>query len=866
MRLSDDCSATAVSLAPAWSGRLILASMVFLLAGWAQVQAADAVPAAPADAVAQAPATPPTGDQPKFRCDEPTYNFPDTWAGEKIPHTYTIHNDGKAVLKILQVRPTCGCTVAEFDKEIAPGKTGHIKSVLTTSKGMHSEMTKTIEVHTNDPNAAKTILYLKGKVRSRIQIDPIGGAQFGRVDLSSDAPLTRVVKVTNNTTAPLRLTPVNPDQKTDPFSVEIKTVKEGEVYELTVIAQKPFRDGSNFVQLAYNTGIAEEPQITVSANLFAPPLMEVMPQVITLATPLQAETQRDITLRYNAEGNMKVLSAAVTNEAIKATLSTQAEGKAYKVQVVIPQGFDAPAGDATQVVIKTDLKDREEIKVPIRTYPQPVQAEALVGKPAPKVPVKLLDGKEVTLGDTDGKVTVLDFWTSWCPHCKKQLPIIQKIAQDYQSKGVQFLLVSQDQVNTKVEKITDTAKQLNVSLPIAWDSTLTSGRKYGATGYPVLFLLGKNGVIEALHRGSRISEEDIRAQLDQLLAGKTRQDFPPTLARNTPPPPTPPVKPTEQPTGPEEPTLVVESMEVKLGAQKPGTTVKHNLKIRNGGKQALKLTDVTGSEGLKATANPQELAPNDSGVVTCEFTVPDKPGSAFEHQVTLASNDPSKPKVTVKLDGTVKPYLELDPPTGVDFSRRPAVHTMPRLATIIYNGQAPLEYLKAESNSPKFEATVKPIRQGPNGMVVVNAKPPFEVGEHKATITVVTNCPQQKTVEVPVHLTMPPALEVVPAVVSVPPLSRLQEATVSITNNTMNSLNILGVKTSTMKIRTQFYPEPDGLSYKLKLTLLPNFSSSPDGEKVTIRTDSDEFGEIVIPIKVTGQATGENAGKISRLP
>jgi hypothetical protein len=179
------------------------------------------------------------------------------------------------------------------------------------------------------------------------------------------------------------------------------------------------------------------------------------------------------------------------------------------------------------------------------------------------------------------------------------------------------------------------------------------------------------------------------------------------------------------------------------------------------------------------------------------------------------------------------------------------------MATVTYHGEGEIDYLAARSSSPKFEAEVRKIRQGPSAMVVVRAKPPFEVGEHKAVVTVETSCRPQPNIEVPVSLRQPEPIEVVPEEVTLPAQTRqLQRQTVSITNHGNRSLSILGVETSNPGIRWQFYPEPDGFSYKLELILSPSVEYRPEGETITIRTDDDKHARIVIPIRAGGPKQG----------
>src|SRR5262245_66039784 len=70
--------------------------------------------------------------------------------GEKITHDFVLRNEGGAPLQVTNVRPACGCTVAEYDKTIAPGKTGTVHTVLDTTT-FAGPISKGITVYTHDP-------------------------------------------------------------------------------------------------------------------------------------------------------------------------------------------------------------------------------------------------------------------------------------------------------------------------------------------------------------------------------------------------------------------------------------------------------------------------------------------------------------------------------------------------------------------------------------------------------------------------------------------------------------------------------------------------------------------------------------------
>ena len=94
---------------------------------------------------------------------ETVYSFDDVMEGEIVKVTFEVKNTGKIPLTIVDVKPACGCTVAEFTKEpVLPGETAFIKSELNTS-GMFGDVTKSITMMANT-YPTRTPFMIKGNV------------------------------------------------------------------------------------------------------------------------------------------------------------------------------------------------------------------------------------------------------------------------------------------------------------------------------------------------------------------------------------------------------------------------------------------------------------------------------------------------------------------------------------------------------------------------------------------------------------------------------------------------------------------------------------------------------------------------------
>ena len=125
----------------------------------------------------------------------------------------------------------------------------------------------------------------------------------------------------------------------------------------------------------------------------------------------------------------------------------------------------------------------------------------------------------MSLSSHKGKqIVILDFWATWCGPCVKGMPITQKVAKQYASKGVVLYAVNLKEDAKKIRAFLNKQKlKLNVLL----DSKGTIGQKYGAKSIPMLVLIDKDGTVQKVHIGfSNSLESALKRDLDALVAGK----------------------------------------------------------------------------------------------------------------------------------------------------------------------------------------------------------------------------------------------------------------------------------------------------------------------------------------------------------
>ena len=118
---------------------------------------------------------------------------------------------------------------------------------------------------------------------------------------------------------------------------------------------------------------------------------------------------------------------------------------------------------------------------------------------APAFTLTNLDGKTVSLADFRGKVVVLDFWATWCPPCKREIPDFVDLQKAYGSRGVQIVGIALDEP----EKVQAFARQNGMNYPVLLGSDEIALRYGGIEGIPTTFIIDKSGKIASRFEGFR---------------------------------------------------------------------------------------------------------------------------------------------------------------------------------------------------------------------------------------------------------------------------------------------------------------------------------------------------------------------------
>lgn len=142
-------------------------------------------------------------------------------------------------------------------------------------------------------------------------------------------------------------------------------------------------------------------------------------------------------------------------------------------------------------------------------------ASAAVPKTAPDFAFQdVLTGKTVKLSSHAGKVRLIDFWATWCPPCRKEIPHLVELRGKYQAKGFEVIGVALDQGG--VEAVKPFTLQHKMPYPSLLGDDQVASAYGGIRGIPTLFMVDRQGKIAHRYEGytpADVLEADLKALL-----------------------------------------------------------------------------------------------------------------------------------------------------------------------------------------------------------------------------------------------------------------------------------------------------------------------------------------------------------------
>ena len=248
-----------------------------------------------------------TAKAPRLTLVEPLKDFGTVPKGEKIDWTFEIKNTGNADLEILAAKPTCGCTVADFDKIIKPGQTGKLSAHVDTT-AFAGPISKAVTIESNDPNTPTAQVTISAIVKPYVEAFPAG---FVRYNLLQGAVEKQSITLYSEEDVPLEIVSIDAPQEW----IKAETVKltgaevvpqigrKGQTqYRLDITVGGPeARVGPLAEKIHVKTNSKHQPDYFVTVSGVVRPPYRVDPTAINFGevAPSDSAATRTISVRSN---------------------------------------------------------------------------------------------------------------------------------------------------------------------------------------------------------------------------------------------------------------------------------------------------------------------------------------------------------------------------------------------------------------------------------------------------------------------------------------------------------------------------------------------------------------------------------------
>lgn len=151
------------------------------------------------------------------------------------------------------------------------------------------------------------------------------------------------------------------------------------------------------------------------------------------------------------------------------------------------EDLDSP-GDQEELDSPSDGEDKSD-----EATPEPTVG-LNIGNTAPDFELETLSGKRVKLSDYRGQRVMVNFWATWCPPCRAEMPDIQKFHQA--NDDIVILAINLTQTEPGLQQIQDFVDEFGLTFPVLLDVDIQVATAYQIRPIPSSFLIDSNGIIQ----------------------------------------------------------------------------------------------------------------------------------------------------------------------------------------------------------------------------------------------------------------------------------------------------------------------------------------------------------------------------------
>jgi peroxiredoxin len=144
--------------------------------------------------------------------------------------------------------------------------------------------------------------------------------------------------------------------------------------------------------------------------------------------------------------------------------------------------------------------------------PEPVKGDIA----APDFQLDTPEGKTITLSEFRGRPVLLNFWATWCPPCRAEMPFLQELYEDedWQERGLVILAIN---ISEQGEHVRGFMEENGLTFTALLDTQEDVTRQYAVGPIPTTFIINKDGIIKNVRVGAFVDKKQIERTLEKAL-------------------------------------------------------------------------------------------------------------------------------------------------------------------------------------------------------------------------------------------------------------------------------------------------------------------------------------------------------------
>lgn len=336
----------------------------------AAATASGETPADDAGAASAEPAAMEPPPAPQLVAEAPIQDLGRLQKGARAETEFVLSNRGDAPLKIKSVQPACGCTVASFDAEIAPGASGKVRATLDT-KTLAGSVAKSITVLSNDPKTPRATLTIRAEIVAFVEVSP-GFARL--LQVQTQPRQVAAVTLWSGDGVPLEVLEVRPPEtwieasarRAEPAELRPGGPAEQWRLEISVTPEAPL--GPLTDKLVVRTSHPQQPELEIPLSGFVRPVLSTTPEAADFGKLGRGapDKSRFVLKLFNFGADAVELKSATTDlPFITVAIAAEEAGRRFRIELRLAP--DAPKGRFDGVLrVETTSEVMPVVEIPVR--------------------------------------------------------------------------------------------------------------------------------------------------------------------------------------------------------------------------------------------------------------------------------------------------------------------------------------------------------------------------------------------------------------------------------------------------------------------------------------------------------------------